>query len=178
VNRKLTVRSLVYVAFFTALTAVSSYISIPLPFSPVPFTAQTLAVMLTGLLLPPTLAGLSMLVYLLLGAIGAPVFSSGASGIGVLMGNTGGFLIGFMIGAMIISIIKGNSKNFSRMLTANIVGGMIVVYALGAPWLNYITGMGLYNAFYYGALLWMPTDLIKALIAIYIAKRLMGHIKI
>jgi len=178
VNNRLTIKSLVYVAFFTALTAVSSYISIPMPPGFPPFTVQTMAVMLTGLLLPAPLAGLSMLTFLLLGAIGAPVFAGGASGIGVIVGNTGGYLIGFMVGAMVISIIKGDGKKLYRMIAACIAGGMVIVYILGAAWLGHVLKVGFLKGLEFGVYPYILWDFIKAVLAALIAKRLVRHINL
>ena len=93
-SRGLDARSLALAGMMAALTAVLAYIRIPLPFSPVPVSAQTLAVMFAGALLGARLGAFSQLVYVLMGAVGLPVFAGGQGGPAVLAGPTGGYLIG------------------------------------------------------------------------------------
>ena len=81
------------VALMAAVTAVAAQLAVPLPFTPVPFTLQVLAVVLSGLLLGPRHAALAMAVYVLVGALGAPVFSQFQGGLGVILGPRGGYLV-------------------------------------------------------------------------------------
>lgn len=158
-------RDLTRISFFTALIAVMAYVSIPLPFSPVPITGQTLAVMLAGSVLTAGQAFWSVLVFLLLGIAGAPVFSGGAAGLGILVGKTGGYLFGFLFGAMAVSLIRGKGNNLFRLFAANIVGGVVVIYIFGVSWLSYITGLDLGKAFVLGAVPFLIGDIIKVIIA-------------
>lgn len=170
--KKLQIRDMLYSAIFASLIAVLGYLIIPLPFSPVPITGQTLAVMLAGCVLTPLQAGLSVLTFIFMGAIGIPVFAGGTAGIGVIFGAKGGYLIGFLIAAIVISLIRGKSNSILRMIFACIIGGIIIVYVLGIPWLSHITGMGISKAFTVGALPFLPGDLIKAIVAGFIAKKI------
>ena len=176
--KKFNVRDLSYISLFATLIAVSGYISIPVPISTVPVTAQTLAVMLAGCLLPVGHAAASVLVFLAMGAVGLPVFSGGAAGLGIIIGKTGGYLIGFLAGTVVIAYLKGKNTGFVRLLAANTAGGIIVVYFFGVIWLNYVTGIGLSKAFIFGALTFIPGDIVKVAIATVIALRLGKHIKI
>ena len=99
-QKETSLRGMAYASMFGALTAVGAYIMIPLP--PVPITLQTLFVNLAGALLGGYLGALSQVVYILLGVIGLPVFAGGKAGAGVLLGPTGGYLIGFVVGAFVI----------------------------------------------------------------------------
>jgi biotin transport system substrate-specific component len=173
---KLNTRDLTYIAFFAALTGMLSYVTIPLPL--VPITLQTLAVMMAGSLLTPKQAGLSMFVFLSLGAIGIPVFAGGHAGIGMIVGPTGGYLVGFLIGAVVISLLRGKTNNKYQLIFANIIGGIFVVYLIGVPWLSFMTHMSLAKAFVVGGLYFIPSDLIKAVVASVIAIKLNRHIKI
>jgi biotin transport system substrate-specific component len=155
----------IYAAIFAALAAVMGFIIIPLPFSPVPITGQNLAIMLAASILTTRQAALSVMTFLLLGAIGLPVFTGGTGGIGVLFGPRGGYLIGFLIGAIITSKLKGTTNNMSRLALANVVGGILVVYTLGVAWLDFITAMGLQKSLIVGALPFIPGDLLKVGIA-------------
>jgi biotin transport system substrate-specific component len=177
-QRKFNVRDLSYISLFATLIAVSGYISVPLPISTVPVTAQTLAVMLAGCLLPAGHAAASVLVFLAMGALGLPVFSGGAAGLGIIVGKTGGYLIGFLAGAAAIAFLKGKKTSFIRLLAANTIGGIIVVYFFGVLWLNFVTGIGISKAFIFGALPFIPGDIVKVVVASAIASRLSRHIRI
>lgn len=171
-SKKLDIRDMIYAALFAALTGVLGYLVIPLPFSPVPITGQTLAVMLAGCVLTPLQAGLSMITFLFLGAVGVPVFSGGRAGLGVIAGPSGGYLIGFLIGAVVISVVKGKGDSVVRLILASVVGGIMVVYLIGVPWLASMTGMGISKAITAGALPFIPGDLFKAFAAGLIGKKI------
>ena len=95
-------KGMVFSALFAALTAAVAWFKIPLPFTPVPITLQTLIVLLSGAMLGSYYGALSMIIYIAVGAIGLPVFAGGASGIGVLLGPTGGYLFSYPIAAYVI----------------------------------------------------------------------------
>ena len=177
-QKRFSVRDLSYISLFATLIAVSGYISIPLPFSTVPVTAQTLAVMLAGSLLPAGHAAASIIVFLFMGAVGIPVFSGGAAGLGIIMGKTGGYLVGFLAGGIIISLLKGKKSGFMRLLLANSIGGIFVVYLFGVLWLNYVTGIGISKAVIFGALPFIPGDIVKIIVAALLTIRLRKHINI
>jgi biotin transport system substrate-specific component len=162
----LSVRDLTYSALLAALTGVLGYLVFPLPFSPVPVTGQTFAVMLAGIVLTTSQAALSMLVFLGLGIIGVPIFSGGTAGIGMLVGPKGGYLIGFLIGAVVISLLTSYWKeNYLTTGLAAIIGGIIVIHLFGVGWLSYVNQLGLKEAFTAGSLPFIPGDLFKAVIA-------------
>lgn len=165
------------IALFAALISISSYLSIPLPFSPVPLTLQSFVIMLAGLILAPVEAGASVAVFLMVGAIGLPVYSGGASGPGILFGATGGYLFGFMFGAVVISFLKGKEISLVRMAVAAAVGGILVVYGIGVPWLANYTGMGLSKAFALGAVPFLIGDAIKVFVAASAAVTLRKQLK-
>jgi len=166
---KNTLTGFIYSAFFAALIAVLGMISIPLPISPVPITGQSLAIMLAGGILTARQAGYSVLTFLLLGAVGVPVFAGLSGGIGILVGPRGGYLIGYLVGAIVIALLKGNNNTMWRLAVSNIIGGILVVYIFGVLWLNFVTGMGLEKALVAGALPYIPGDLFKAVIATIVA---------
>ncbi len=159
------ITSFIYSALFAALISVMGLLSIPLPISPVPITGQSLAIMLAGSILTVRQAAFSVLTFLLIGAVGVPVFAGLTGGIGIIVGPRGGYLIGFLLGAMIIALLKGKNNNIWRLALANIVGGIIVVYTLGVLWLSSITGMGLEKAIMVGLLPYIPGDLFKVFVA-------------
>lgn len=159
----------IYSALFAALIAVLGLVAIPLPFSPVPVTGQSLGIMLAGGILSVRQAAYSVLTFLLIGAVGVPVFAGVTGGIGILVGPRGGYLIGFLVGAIIIALVKGKENNVWRLALANLVGGILVVYTLGVLWLSFVTGMGLEKAITVGALPYIPGDLFKVFVATIVA---------
>lgn len=133
-------RDMVYVALFAAIFAALGLMPpIPLPFVPVPITAQTLGVMVAGSLLGARRGGLAILLAVVLVAVGVPILAGGRGGLGVVMGPTGGFLLGFPIAAFTIGYMveKGWDRlNIGTAIAYNIVGGILVLYLIGVPWLS------------------------------------------
>jgi len=127
-------------SFFVAL---SGRIAVPLPFSPVPITGQTLAVLLVGMLLGSRRGVLSLLLYLIEGAIGLPVFAGGALGIAWLVGPTGGYLLGFVVAAFVVGRLAeyGWDRRMHSTALAMLIGN-VVIYLFGLPWLARFTGVG------------------------------------
>lgn len=135
---------------FAALTAVCTYISIPLGFTPVPVNLATLSVFLAGGILGMKYGTVSLMVYVLLGAVGLPVFSNFSGGPGVLMGPTGGYIAGYIAAAFIVGFIcdrafaaslSGPKKTAVCVLA--MICGLAACYFLGTAWFMYSTGTGL-----------------------------------
>lgn len=103
-------KAMIFAALFASLTAAVSFFKIPLPFTPVPVTLQTLMVLLSGAMLGSSYGALAMIVYLILGIIGLPVFSGGTSGFGVIAGPTGGYLLSYPFAAFVIGWIIQTKK--------------------------------------------------------------------
>jgi len=135
------VRKMVLTALVTATVCILAWVAIPLPFLYVPFTAQLIGVLIAGPILGPHHGALSMCLYLCLGCLGFPVFAGGASGFGVLLGPTAGFLFGFIVAAYVTGITTLKLKPETRFqFMVAIVPGLFVVLACGAIWP--ILGMG------------------------------------
>ena len=165
------VKKLVYAALFSALTAVAARATIPLPY--VPITLQTFFVILSGGALGAYFGGLSMVVYLLLGFAGLPVFSMGQSGLGVLAGPAGGYLAGFVLCAIVTGLIVKTGKNPGILRYMLAMGaGTIVLYACVLAQLSYILHMPADTAFIVGVLPFIPGDSLKVIIAALVAKKL------
>ena len=130
-SNQMKTRDLVYCAVFAALIAVCAWISIPMT---VPFTMQTFGVFATVGLLGGKRGSLSVLVYLLLGAVGLPVFAGFKGGIGALMGTTGGYIVGFLASALVMWGMERLWGRSPRALLASMVLGLLVCYALGTVW--------------------------------------------
>ncbi len=163
-NRRLS--SFILASLLAAVTAALSFVSIPLPLSPVPVTAQSFGVMLSGMILGPWWGALSMLVYLGLGCLGFPVFAGGRSGAATLAGPTGGYLLGFVLGSwaagMIVGALKGRRASAWPYLAASLLGGIVVVHSVGVVWLARSTGRSAYDALMLGSAPFLAGDLLKA----------------
>jgi biotin transport system substrate-specific component len=143
----------------SAAIAVSARICIPLPFSPVPVTAQTLTVLLTGILLGSRLGSLAVLAYLAEGAAGLPVFAAGG-GLAYLAGPTGGYLAGFLAAAFVTGRLaeSGWDRRPATAAAAMAVGNLLI-YLSGFLWLLRFTGAG--EALAAGIFPFLPGDLLK-----------------
>lgn len=133
------------------LIAISAQISIQVPFNPVPVTAQTLAVLLTGLLLGKKRATAAVCAYLVQGAAGLPVFAGGRSGLVTLLGPTGGFLFGFLAAAYIVGMLSERKLRRSLFQTIGfLLIGSFIIYISGLSWLaqfipgSQVLSLGLY----------------------------------
>lgn len=169
-NKKyLKTRDLTKIALLVALLAASSYISIPLPFTPIVITAQSIVVNLIGLILAPGQAAITVGTWILLGAVGLPVFSGGAGGLGKLFGPTGGYILGYFLAAIIISILKGKKNQIVRYCAVTIIPGMPIIYIFGTVYMKILTGLSWSAAFVSGVLPFLPGDIAKCIVASVIA---------
>ena len=165
-------KPLVFAALFAALLAAVAPFKIPLGFTPVPITLQTLIVLLSGAMLGPYYGALSMILYVVVGALGLPVFAGGGSGIGALLGPTGGYLFSYFIAAFAIGKIlqiRKSPKYFDYVLA--MIAGTIIIYTLGAGWGMVVTGLGIAAIMIGWVLPFIIGDTIKLLIAAYIANK-------
>jgi biotin transport system substrate-specific component len=157
---------LALVTLGAALVALGAQISIALPFTPVPITAQTFAVVLVGGSLGVVRGAASLSLYVLLGLVGVPVYSDGGSGWDVISGATGGYLIGFVAAAALAGALAERrldrrlSSSIAAMLTAN-----VVVYLVGVPWLAAAADYGLEEALEKGLYPFVVGDLVKLYLA-------------
>ena len=156
-------------ALMVAMNCVSAYIIIPLTFSLSPLSLQTLIVNLTGYVLNAKQAFMTMLVYLLVGLAGVPVFTGGSAGPGKLFGPTGGYIIGFLFTAVFLAYFRGEKYSFKRYALLGCVIGIPLIYVFGVVQLKLITGMGWDKAIMTGALPFIPLDIVKCLAAAVIA---------
>jgi biotin transport system substrate-specific component len=159
-------RAAVLVAGGAALTAVSAQLSFKLPWTDVPYTGQTAAVLLVGTALGGRLGAASMLLYLLVGVAGGPVFSDGAHGIEEVLGYTGGYLVAFVLAAALVGRLAERSWDRSPASTAALmVLGNLLIYAIGVPVLAIALEMPLTDAIWSGALVFVPWDAFKVVVA-------------
>jgi len=169
---QLKTKGMILCALFAALTGVGGLIAIPLPFTPVPITLQTFFTFLAGALLGKYLGALSQLIYLLLGVVGLPVFAKGSSGIGVLLGPTGGYLVGFIPAAFLVGyLLERREKPPFGLIFLAMVVGLVAMYLPGVGWLMWVTRMNLVKALLLGVLPFLPGDAVKILVGGFIVKR-------
>ena len=171
---------------FAAVTTVCAWISIPLGFTPVPINLATLAVFLTGALLGPKYGAISMVVYTLAGAVGAPVFSQFTGGFGIIAGPTGGYIIGYIAAAFItgllISVLQGNGRVSASgkqdyfisiaIYAFAMICGLAACYALGTAWFMFSTHTGFAAAMVMCVIPFLPGDAIQIIVATLLARRL------
>jgi biotin transport system substrate-specific component len=156
-----------YSAAFIGLITLGSWISIP--FVPVPLTLQTMFVLLAGTVMKRS-AVIPVGSYLLLGMLGLPLFHNGLSGIGVLLGPTGGYLIGFLPAAFITGIVYETDS--SKIRITGLVGSIAVIYTCGIVWLCGSTGVNIATGVLIGMVPFIPGDILKVSAAYLIAERL------
>ncbi len=175
----ITTKDLVRIALFASLIAALGLIpKFDLPFTAgVPITAQTLGVMLAGLLLGPRNGLLSVLLFLFVVALGAPVLSGGRGGLGVFFGPTIGFLLGWVVGAWACGFVFQRliawmpERVFLSALLACWLGGIVIIYAFGIPGISLRTALTLEKAFM-ASIIFLPGDIVKSLIAAWLMTRL------
>jgi len=149
-------------AVFTAIIAVMAQIVIPMPLG-VPMTLQTLAIMLTGVMLGAKKGVIVSVVYILAGALGAPVFAGLTGGPGTVFGPTGGFIMSFPILALVAGI--GAEKGNAIWLWSGLTLGVIINYLCGTIYFSIYTSNNLITSFTACVLLFIPTDILKIIIA-------------
>jgi biotin transport system substrate-specific component len=164
------IQDIVYISLFAALTAVLGLVPrIDLGIIPVPITAQSLGPMLAGSILGARRGGLSQALFVLLVAMGLPLLAGGRGGLGVLAGPSAGFIIGFALAGAAVGLLTERlwgQLTFLKALAANLIGGILVLYAVGVPVLMIVTGS---TATAFGAAAFLPGDILKAVLAAFIA---------
>src|SRR5690554_3296524 len=136
-DRKMNIREMTKLSLCVALICISSYIVIPLPFTPIMITGQTIAINLAALILNPVHSATCVAIFILLGVSGLPVFAGGGSGLGVLFGPTGGFILGFLLAAVAVSYLKGKRASLFRYILVTVFLGMPIVHLSGAAHMSY-----------------------------------------
>lgn len=157
---------------FAAILSVSVYLIPPIfvPLVQVSVTIQTLFIFLIGYILNPKEAFLSVIIYILLGAIGLPVFSGGQGGITHLIGPTGGFILYFPFMAFLISITKKINQGWIYHFSVSFVIGILGLYLAANIWLSYTLGIH-YIQGLMGLLIFIPFDILKWALAYMIYHR-------
>ena len=165
---------MVFISIFAVLMAICSWISIPMA---VPFTLQTFGVFVAVGILGGKNGTLAVLIYIILGAIGVPVFAGFQGGIGILAGNTGGYILGFLFSALVMWAME---KFFGRKPVVQILSmilGLIVCYAIGTAWFmvvytNHSGAVGLGTVLGWCVIPFIIPDLVKIALAFVLSRRL------
>ena len=153
------------VVVFSAFVGLTAQVAIPL--WPVPLTLTTLGVLFTGAALGSKRGALALLLYLVEGAVGLPVFAGGASGVAYALGPTGGYLVGFVVAAGAVGLLAERGWDRRPIWTAlAMVVGNLIIYALGVNWLAFLLG-DLGTALVQGMLIFVIGDLVKIAVATF-----------
>lgn len=179
------VRDMTYIAVFAVLMAICSWISIPAmpPVIMVPFTMQTFAVFLAVGVLGGKRGTAAVLVYLLLGAVGVPVFANFSGGLGAILGTTGGYLVGFLFTALVMWIFERLLGRKYWVLAVSMVLGLAVCYAFGTVWFMMVyarntAAIGVGTALLWCVVPFLLADGVKIALAVLLSNRLHGILKL
>ena len=167
--KKLTVKDLTNIALMSAVTAICSWLTVPFT---VPFTMQTFAIFFALKYLGGKKGTLAIVLYILLGAVGLPVFSGFTGGVGHLAGPTGGYILGFIASGVIFCIFESlTGKRFAATFILQIFC-LLACYTLGTLWFTHVTGTAFLAALGVCVLPFIVPDVLKIVLANIVAKRL------
>ncbi|MDO5389171.1 MAG: biotin transporter BioY [Clostridia bacterium] len=174
---KLTTKEMVITALFAAIFCIMGPISIPI--GPIPVSLTNFVIYISCYMLSTKNAVLSYIIYMLLGAVGLPVFSGFAGGIGKLAGPTGGYIVGFIFTAVISGIVINKFYNNKLISALGMLLGLIVVYAFGTAWFAFLNGdKTIYEILKLCVIPFIAVDIIKIAIAAIIGPIFKSKLKI
>ncbi|MEA2292245.1 MAG: biotin transport system substrate-specific component [Solirubrobacteraceae bacterium] len=160
------VRDAALIVGAAALTALCAQISFHLPGLTVPVTGQTFAVLLSGAALGANRGAAAMLLYIVVGMVGVPVYADGAHGVAIVTGATGGYLIGFLVAGWVVGRLSERRLDRTPLTALPLfVVGSAIVYAIGVPWLAVSADMSIGKAIADGFVPFIPGDVVKAVAA-------------
>lgn len=162
-NRLEKTRNLVLCALFAALTAVLSQIAIPI--QPVPINLATFSVFVAGGVLGAKRGVISQAIYVLLGAVGLPVFASFSGGMGILFGPTGGYIFGYIAAAWLVGILSARCRGKIYWLALSMIGGLVLCYLLGTIWFIVSSHTGFIESLFLCVIPFLPGDAAKIVVA-------------
>lgn len=167
---KIKTKTLTMCALFAALTAVCSQIQIPIPM--VPINLALFATYLAGTILGPLYGTVSIFAYVVLGAVGVPVFAGFNGGLGVVVGPTGGYIVGFILSAFITGLITKKFGYKTSTLVIAMLAGMLTCYILGTIWFIHVTNNNLATSLTYCVYPFLPGDAVKIALATLMTNRI------
>lgn len=168
-NTNHSIRMQVLCALFAAVCAVCSQLTIPI--QPVPITLGTFGVLMAGGFLGKHYGLLALLIYLILGAAGVPVFSMMRAGISVLAGPSGGFILGFAPMAFVVGLVSEKLGHTFKPMLAATLAGTVVCYVMGISWFMFLTGTGMWPAMVMCMFPFLPGDLAKIILASFLVAK-------
>lgn len=168
-NTNHSIRMQVLCALFAAVCAVCSQLTIPI--QPVPITLGTFGVLMAGGFLGKRDGLLALLIYLILGAAGVPVFSMMRAGISVLAGPSGGFILGFAPMAFVVGLVSEKLGHTFKPMLAATLAGTAVCYVMGIGWFMFLTGTGMWPAMVMCMFPFLPGDLAKIILASFLVAK-------
>lgn len=174
---KLSTRDLIMCSIFASITAILSQISIPIPLTSVPLTMQLFAVALTGIILGGKKAFISQIIYILIGAIGMPVFAQMTGGLSIIVGPTGGFIIGFPIMAFIIGYAYEKFKNPVQKIIFLLIG-LLIDYSVGTIMFCSITKMTLLQGIMACVAPFIIVDIVKLGLAVIVGSSVVKRARV
>ena len=160
-------KKIAYISMFAAIIAVCAQISIPLP-GGVPITLQTWAVALSGVVLGAKAGAMATVVYILLGAVGIPVFTNLGAGVGIILGPTGGFILSFPLQAFLSGI--GTGKKHIAWLLAGLLAGTVVNLSAGMVFFSFVLSTNLQAAFAAAVLPFIPGEIVKIILVAVVGR--------
>lgn len=175
-SKKSTIHQLTLIALMTSLLCILSPLTLYLPISPVPITLSFLAIYFTIYLLGMKKATLSVIIYLLIGLVGIPVFSGFSAGPGKLLGPTGGYLIGYIFMPLISGYFIDKKPSSRPFCFLGLLCGTIACYLFGTVWLAFQAGLTFPAALAAGVLPFIPGDLVKIALALLIAPQIRSRL--
>lgn len=180
VKPKMRTVDMAYIAMFSVVMAVCAWISIP---AAVPFTLQTFGVFLAVGVLGGKRGTLAVVLYLLLGAVGVPVFAGFNGGLGYMLGSTGGYIVGFTLSALTMWGFEAALGKKTWVLALSMVLGLLVCYAFGTGWFMVVYGkntgpIGLMTALGWCVIPYIVPDLVKIALALLLHRRLASAIRL
>lgn len=175
--QKTKTHSLTFIGLLSALLCVLAPISAPVPFSPVPISLATLAIYFCAIIGGAKRGTVSVIVYLLIGSIGVPVFAGWTAGFQKIAGPTGGYLLGYLFMAAIAGYFVDQFEEKIPLCLLGILAGTAVCYLFGTIWLAKLMGLSFGKAFLVGIVPYLPGDAIKIALSILCAFPLRKRLK-
>lgn len=169
---KSSTRNLVLCSLFAAMTAVFAQISIVLPFTPVPINFGPFIVLLSGALLGSRMGATSMIVYILIGAVGMPVFANFSAGVGKLAGPTGGYIVSYILVAFVTGYMIEKLGNKLSVVLLSMTVGMIICYVCGTAWFMVLTKNNLVASLGMCVFPFIPGDIFKIVAGAILSNKL------
>ena len=173
-------KSIVFVALFAAISAISGFLAVPVPGTPVPIVLQNMMVVLSGMLLGPVLGTFSTLLFVVAGLLGLPILSGGTGGFAKLMSPTGGFIVGYVISSLVAGLILGRPVYGKKVSIVKIIvaafTGFVVMYIPGILHFMNIMDADLKESLMLCILPYLPGDLLKLILCVLLSVALRSSV--